>query len=357
MPFVSLGEVIQPADKNLADSMKRADYIFRCDDEHFNLPDIDQFLDNNDLWPKVVYYDFKDSWDIEKHRLKQCAAYVKRSWSQGYERTPIPEPPAPILPMDFGILNEFFVRPMPGIRDIDICYLFLPDKGIGNRRYNVFTELNKQRSEFSNPVIGTPTTMANVGRRAIFDTPDNNPFLDYLDILKRSKIVFTAYPDNWDGDSRTWEAFSSGALVFKDISTIPSQEPFLTGKHCFDFDARKPESIREAITIAKYFLENEDVRVRIANEGYNYAITNHRPEQRISRILTWIESSSKDLEKHVNKRRHFLIRSPIDFRFPSTDSIQNKPKPDFIGIGAQKAGTTWLYENLRNHPQIYMNSR
>ena len=28
--------------------------------------------------------------------------------------------------------------------------------------------------------------------------------------------------------------------------------------------------------------------------------------------------------------------------------------PDFIGIGAQKAGTTWLYRNLRDHPQIWM---
>jgi hypothetical protein len=28
--------------------------------------------------------------------------------------------------------------------------------------------------------------------------------------------------------------------------------------------------------------------------------------------------------------------------------------PDFIGIGAQKAGTTWLYRNLREHPQIWM---
>ncbi len=28
--------------------------------------------------------------------------------------------------------------------------------------------------------------------------------------------------------------------------------------------------------------------------------------------------------------------------------------PDFIGIGAQKAGTTWLYENFQAHPQIYM---
>ena len=28
--------------------------------------------------------------------------------------------------------------------------------------------------------------------------------------------------------------------------------------------------------------------------------------------------------------------------------------PDFIGIGAQKAGTTWLDRNLRAHPQIWM---
>jgi sulfotransferase family protein len=28
--------------------------------------------------------------------------------------------------------------------------------------------------------------------------------------------------------------------------------------------------------------------------------------------------------------------------------------PDFIGIGAQKAGTTWLHRNLRAHPEIWM---
>ena len=28
--------------------------------------------------------------------------------------------------------------------------------------------------------------------------------------------------------------------------------------------------------------------------------------------------------------------------------------PDFLGIGAQKAGTTWLYENLRKHPELFL---
>jgi len=30
-----------------------------------------------------------------------------------------------------------------------------------------------------------------------------------------------------------------------------------------------------------------------------------------------------------------------------------KNAPDFLGIGAQKAGTTWLYENLKQHPDLY----
>jgi hypothetical protein len=28
--------------------------------------------------------------------------------------------------------------------------------------------------------------------------------------------------------------------------------------------------------------------------------------------------------------------------------------PDFLGIGAMKSGTTWLYENMRCHPEIYL---
>jgi len=31
--------------------------------------------------------------------------------------------------------------------------------------------------------------------------------------------------------------------------------------------------------------------------------------------------------------------------------------PDFLGIGAQKAGSAWLYQNLRNHPDLYLPDR
>ncbi len=35
--------------------------------------------------------------------------------------------------------------------------------------------------------------------------------------------------------------------------------------------------------------------------------------------------------------------------------IKNEnPGPDFLGIGAQKAGTTWLYHQLKNHPDFFL---
>jgi hypothetical protein len=35
-------------------------------------------------------------------------------------------------------------------------------------------------------------------------------------------------------------------------------------------------------------------------------------------------------------------------------TIARRRFPDFLGIGAQKAATTWLYQNLRRHPAIWL---
>jgi hypothetical protein len=31
--------------------------------------------------------------------------------------------------------------------------------------------------------------------------------------------------------------------------------------------------------------------------------------------------------------------------------------PDFICVGAQKAGTTWFYEQISRHPQVFMRTK
>lgn len=35
-------------------------------------------------------------------------------------------------------------------------------------------------------------------------------------------------------------------------------------------------------------------------------------------------------------------------------TAERGPLPEFIGIGAQRAGTTWLHECLRTHPQVFV---
>lgn len=47
--------------------------------------------------------------------------------------------------------------------------------------------------------------------------------------------------------------------------------------------------------------------------------------------------------------RHWMYRRGIK-------SASGLTLPDFLGIGAQKAGTTWLHRNLQAHPQIFMPS-
>jgi len=34
----------------------------------------------------------------------------------------------------------------------------------------------------------------------------------------------------------------------------------------------------------------------------------------------------------------------------------NNVLTNFLGIGAERIGTTWLYELLKNHPEIYLYS-
>ena len=59
MPVVSLGKVIYHKTPNLMEKLRHADYIIRPDDAHYDLEEINEFCDEHELWPKVIYYDKK----------------------------------------------------------------------------------------------------------------------------------------------------------------------------------------------------------------------------------------------------------------------------------------------------------
>ena len=64
----------------------------------------------------------------------------------------------------------------------------------------------------------------------------------------------------------------------------------------------------------------------------------------------------------MNRKQYNFIEKFISYLekslyFFNLKSAKNLTLPDFLCIGAQKSGTTWLAENLQCHPQIYLPMR
>ena len=59
---------------------------------------------------------------------------------------------------------------------------------------------------------------------------------NYLQTMREARVVVTANPTGWEGDSRTWEALASGALVMVDTLECPLPFPLLDGVHVVYYD-------------------------------------------------------------------------------------------------------------------------
>ena len=98
---------------------------------------------------------------------------------------------------------------------------------------------------------------------------------DYVDTLLRSLIVVNCHPDRWEGDYRLFEALACGPLVMCDRMLRPPQG-LQDGKHLIFYD--DPGDLLEK---ACYYLENEEERLKIANQGQQAAINEHRSRHRM----------------------------------------------------------------------------
>ena len=63
------------------------------------------------------------------------------------------------------------------------------------------------------------------------------------------------------------------------------------------------------------------------------------------------------INKPVNASRRMVFRIEKWFYKIGLFNTQQLTFPEFLCIGSQKAGTTWLYENLRCHPELFLPDR
>lgn len=187
-----------------------------------------------------------------------------------------------IIPISYCLKNETleFQNIFENERNYDISIFFDPNNN--NNGYNseniyrniVATNIQTQMHTYNNHV-GYCGNIGKIGRNSIQK--------EYYDKMFHSKIVVTCNPDHSEGDYRTWEALSSGALVFVDKMITPVLHPLIHEKHVIFYDKN---DLRDLNNKLHYYLKNNEIRETIAKEGNAFALKYHKSSDRIDEILS-----------------------------------------------------------------------
>lgn len=105
---------------------------------------------------------------------------------------------------------------------------------------------------------------------------------EYVELLSKSKIVVHCSPDGWEGDYRTMEAISSGALVL--TNKLINPHPWFEDKKNIVYY----NSISHMFRLINYYLLNENKAKEIVN---NYRI--YSPESLVRDILSTLSIKNK----------------------------------------------------------------
>jgi spore maturation protein CgeB len=227
----------------------------------------------------VVHIDYRDP--PRPFLPLDCLAYFKRSWvsSRKIGRYYVKVPkiwPAHFHPISYAIMDEF-VHPAAVPRDIDVgCYL-RPNQ---NNRALLLLQLFEWASKTN---AHTSIGPVNTSERNVFDP-------DYLKTLARTRILVTCNPDQWEGDSRTWEALANRCLVFVDELFALRHHPLKHGEHLIYFQIGNEKDLTDKLD---YYLRNEREARGIAENGHRFAMSHHRSPHRIDEILNTLEEGKR----------------------------------------------------------------
>ena len=124
---------------------------------------------------------------------------------------------------------------------------------------------------------------------------------EYVDVLSKSKIVVHCSPDGWEGDYRTMEAISSGALVL--TNKLKNPYPWFEDKKNIIYY----NSISHMFRLINYYLSNEEKAREIIN---NYRI--YSSEDLVRDILSTLSIKKKTnynlvKPKTKNQQGEYLI--------------------------------------------------
>ena len=144
-------------------------------------------------------------------------------------------------------------------------------------------------------------------------------FDDINNFYNQTKINLSFAPKSILGrivNLRTFEINMSGNFQLMQYTPCV-EEYFDSGKEIECWDNKK--HLLEKIT---YYLENEDERKKIANNGYQRAISNHTWTVRLESIKAFLEKPKVDLTKFTLHREFFMEEKALD-KYQRLDNLNS----------------------------------
>lgn len=270
-------------------------------------------FDRLGLWDRVVINDCKDDQHVDEKYVNKALLCLKRSYDTEY----LPADLSRIVPMPYAILDAYHdVIPYeyyngrhhqiyhPHGRDFQIV-CSLPQADRGCRRDKLVKAVKAHDWKLTTPEHGSHNIQVSliytggwlfsslaVGYRfpRNLREPEINWWYIYMHFMRRAQVVFTAASHGAVCDMRTWEAFSSGALIFIDYIDIPTPHPFREGVHYIKVDHDDYEgTFRKAYEL----LCDNNERERIALAGYEHGKKYHSPRARMDFVFEEIDKRKK----------------------------------------------------------------
>ncbi|MEO0545022.1 MAG: glycosyltransferase [Pseudomonadota bacterium] len=298
----------------LVDDPEAADFLFFCQN-HFNerYPRRAELIKLKDRYKfKTIFLDFDDDpFGIYDKDDFTWRLYFKRSCVNRKMGCRVDYDGLPIVPTAYCVVDKIaeVTPPQERERTIDVACLFddhIVDSWVYKKargRLLQFAKEFREKHDF-NVVVGTVSETGQVGRSGLDDR--------YKDCLLSSKIVLHANPDPWEGDSRTWEALSSGALVFVDKMVQPIKNPLVDGEHVIFYDV-SDEGFKALEQAILHYLNKDDERKKIALCGQEFVHSNHRPVHRIGAIISRLDGQAEALNAEIAHMANQQSMAPHDY--------------------------------------------
>lgn len=109
---------------------------------------------------------------------------------------------------------------------------------------------------------------------------------DYTRALNRCKIIFNCAMDN-DVNMRFFEALGIGKLLMTD-HLLENREFGKPDEHFVEYNNGK-----DLIEKVQYYLDNEEIRNKIAIHGHKYALNHHTYTHRLNTLIEFVQNNFK----------------------------------------------------------------